>query len=124
MRASVRNVVLVCGGRNFDDWLWLARELRAAKPTKITNGAQRGADKMSTAWAIAHDVPFQEYEPDTRNFGKAAFPMRNTQMLKAEVPDTVIGFPGGRGTDDMVRKAYAEQKHRALRIIDLRNVKT
>lgn len=35
----------------------------------------------------------------------AAGPIRNQHMLDIGKPDVVLAFPGGRGTEDMIRRA-------------------
>ena len=54
-----------------------------------------------------NDVPCRVYPADWKANAKAAGPIRNAEMLADFKPDTVIAFPGGRGTADMVRKAKA-----------------
>lgn len=39
--------------------------------------------------------------------GRAAGPMRNKQMLEEGKPDLVVAFPGGAGTENMVKQAKA-----------------
>lgn len=103
-----RNVVLVCGGRTYDNWRAVWRELQRLKPTKVVTGqcdTKMNADVLAEQWAWYNGVAFQGYPADWRNFGASAGPIRNSQMLAAEKPDVVLAFPGGRGTADMVNKA-------------------
>jgi hypothetical protein len=44
-------------------------------------------------------------------FGAAAGPVRNRQMLDIYPEATVIAFPGGRGTKDMVDEARRRGRH-------------
>lgn len=98
-------VVLVCGGRAYDDWKTVWRELQRLKPRKIVTGQARGADALAERWAWYNGIEFQGYPADWRMFGLSAGPIRNSQMLAAEKPDIVLAFPGGTGTADMVNKA-------------------
>jgi hypothetical protein len=107
--------VLVCGGRDFNNHVLLHRTLADLKPTFIVNGGQRGADALSSMWAHWLDIPYREYPADWRNFGTAAGPIRNQQMLTAEKPDVVVAFPGGRGTASMVALA----KKAGVRVIEV-----
>lgn len=103
--------VIVTGGRTYTDRdrifaaldaLHSAREIAA-----LATGAAAGADHLADAWAITRGVEHHRYAPDWQQHGRAAGPIRNSEMLKAFAPDVVIAFPGGRGTADMVAKARA-----------------
>ena len=48
-----------------------------------------------------------EYVADWATHGKKAGPLRNQRMIDEGHPDLVIAFPGGKGTDDMTRRALA-----------------
>ena len=98
--------VLVCGGRDCDpDKVrgWLDTNDNASWETIIHGGA-RGADSSAGEWAQDVGLKVEIYRPDWGAHGKAAGPKRNQQMLDEGKPDLVIAFPGGRGTDDMVRR--------------------
>jgi hypothetical protein len=103
-------VVLVCGGRHYADAGKVNATLSALRPrpTKIITGDARGADALAYLWAWDHGVEYEGFPADWRNFGKAAGPLRNSQMLNAEKVDLVVAFPGGAGTADMVAKARAK----------------
>jgi hypothetical protein len=107
--------VLVCGGRHYNDYARLEAELDG-----ITNpihggkwsftlicGMAPGADSLAYQWAKKRGVAVEEYPANWEEYGKAAGPIRNTQMLEEGKPDLVVAFPGGTGTADMVRKARA-----------------
>jgi hypothetical protein len=100
--------VLVCGGRNYDDFECVRRtldELLAgdADPVVI-HGAARGADSLAGRWAIEHNVHVEACPADWNRHGRAAGPIRNQQMLDHK-PDVVLAFPGGSGTKDMITRA-------------------
>jgi hypothetical protein len=103
--------VLVCGGRNF-------RDVRAVKDaltdlhmeshiTKIIEGGASGADCYAAEWADEWSMAHETFSADWQTHGRAAGPIRNQKMLDEGKPDLVLAFPGGRGTDDMVRRATA-----------------
>lgn len=71
----------------------------------IIAGAAKGADSVAIDWAIVNWVPFCEYPADWAHHGRAAGFIRNQTMLDDGKPDVVLAFPGGRGTEDMVRRA-------------------
>lgn len=106
---AVGRRVVVTGGRAYDDKATLERVLESAHAdapiTLLAHGGAKGADALAAAWAHARGIPTQPFPADWDTYGKAAGPMRNTQMLREIDPDLVIVFPGGVGTADLERKA-------------------
>jgi hypothetical protein len=104
-------VVLVCGGRAFRDGDTVADALSAVhfrrRIRRVVTGGARGADELAASWALGARVGVARHPADWQAHGRAAGPIRNGEMLRAESPDLVIAFPGGRGTADMVRQARA-----------------
>lgn len=102
-------IVLVCGGRDYDDsrrMREVLNELHATSPiTLLVHGGARGADSMAGRWAEARSIFVSSYPADWRRHGRAAGPKRNQHILETSHPDLVIAFPGGAGTDDMKRRA-------------------
>lgn len=102
------NVVLVCGGRDYQDWETVKDTLDAEyqrKPiTLIVHGAARGADKLAARWALRKGVHAAAVAALWAFYGYAAGPYRNRAMLKLK-PDVVYAFPGGKGTANMVQQA-------------------
>lgn len=103
--------ILVCGGRDFDDWVLLESSLNAAREEgetiHIIEGGAIGADFLSRVYAKVYGFPFTEFLPDWDKNGKRAGFIRNQQMLDEGKPDLVIAFPGNAGTNDMVARAIA-----------------
>ncbi|HEY2532204.1 MAG TPA: DUF2493 domain-containing protein [Xanthobacteraceae bacterium] len=101
--------VLVCGGRDYDDELTVYAvldKLHAEHPFELLmTGGASGADQLAVEWAKQHDVRTKVFVADRNAIGRKAGPMRNQRMLDEGKPDTVIAFPGGRGTADMVTRA-------------------
>lgn len=121
-------IVLVCGGRDYQDKQQLAYELsriehEMGKPFRgLIHGAARGADTLAKEWqaariaAIRSKVPGTEglpkdlwcagYPADWECHGRAAGLIRNQSMLDQNPGiELVIAFPGGKGTADMVGRA-------------------
>ncbi|MCK1520245.1 DUF2493 domain-containing protein [Bradyrhizobium sp. 17] len=107
----MKQTVLVCGGRDYDDARSLGMVLDAAHSANpiecLVHGAARGADTLAADWALEHDVLCKAYPADWDRDGKAAGPIRNQRMLDLGKPHMVVAFPGGKGTADMIRKAEA-----------------
>jgi predicted Rossmann-fold nucleotide-binding protein len=99
--------VLVCGGRDFCDYLLLRKVLSSLNPapTLIMHGGARGADRLADLWASAKGIERLVYHADWDNLGRAAGHIRNAQMLSDGKPHLVVAFPGGPGTRSMVEKA-------------------
>lgn len=101
--------VLVCGGRDYDDWPKMKEELDALHETRIftevIHGAADGADRLSGVWARWYGIKESPYPADWKKHKKAAGPIRNKQMLDEGKPDLVIAFKGGTGTANMISQA-------------------
>jgi hypothetical protein len=109
--AAVTRRVLVCGGRYYRraDRVNLTLDaLHAAEPIAvIVHGCAPGADMLAQQWAARAGVGAMGFRAHWDTDGHAAGPIRNARMLKDAAPDLVVAFPGGRGTEDMVRRARA-----------------
>jgi hypothetical protein len=103
--------VLVCGGRDFDDYSKLCEVLdgidKGHMIRELIHGAARGADRLAAQWAWAHGVPVNAFAANWSKEGRSAGPLRNQRMLELGKPDLVVAFKGGRGTADMVARARA-----------------
>ena len=102
--------VIVCGGRDYDNWRRVYSVLTglfpdSSVPLEIATGGANGADKIAIEYAVARAVPHQVFLADWAEYGKRAGPLRNARMLREFAPDLVIAFPGGKGTADMVARA-------------------
>lgn len=110
--------VLVCGGRDYADRNAvfkaldeLAGDITADTPlgtvemTVIHGGCPTGADKFADEYAVVNWCQLHEFKADWEKHGKAAGPIRNQRMLDEGKPDIVLAFKGGKGTEDMVRRA-------------------
>ena len=110
-------------------WLGgLFRRIQAIEPrirpgiTGVYAGCAPGVDADALAAAKALGLPWKKFTAQWGQYGDAAGPRRNTDMLKGlhtygpvEPPEAVLAAPGGDGTADTVRKARAL----GLPIIDL-----
>lgn len=103
--------VIVCGGRDFNDWTAAHRELdkiHAETPiTFLFHGNARGADTIADVWGRSQPRNCVRVFPvpaEWKRDGKAAGPLRNKRMLGNGI-DLVIAFPGGAGTADMIKQS-------------------
>lgn len=100
----VKMKVLVCGGREFQDYAAVCSVLERYEISLIIHGDARGADSLAKRYAIERGIPHLPFPADWQTHGRAAGPIRNKEMLRQN-PDIVIAFPGGRGTDNMCKQA-------------------
>lgn len=62
---------------------------------------------MGGRYAEERGIPVRAFPADWTTHGKAAGPIRNSQMLKDGQPDLVVAFlgPNSRGTANMISQA-------------------
>jgi hypothetical protein len=98
----------VCGGREYQNLSRVMHILTAIHNkrgiTEIIHGAAKGADSLAGHWARTFGIKETAVPADWDKHGKRAGPLRNEEMLKLK-PDGVVAFPGGRGTEHMIRIA-------------------
>jgi predicted Rossmann-fold nucleotide-binding protein len=103
--------VLVCGGRNYQDWNTVAgtlQRLHDSSPISlIIHGCDPGAATLAARWASSVGVPANGFDADFQSHGVNAERIRNECMIVRGKPDLVIAFPGGQGTDDLISRAKA-----------------
>lgn len=115
--------VIICGGREYEltplDKNWLDDlHARYSFSLVIEGGCRRKDDygnQLPTAdlggylWARSRGIQTATMDANWPLFDKAAGPIRNDRM--AAFGDMVIAFPGGRGTESMIRigKSYGLQ---------------
>lgn len=118
--------VLVCGGRDFNDYSLLSKTMDKLclennwyyggdaggednwlPNVIIISGKAKGADTLALDWAAVNWCDTLEFPADWKKYGRKAGPIRNKQMLDEGKPDLVVAFPGGSGTAHMVRIAKA-----------------
>lgn len=96
--------VLVCGGRNYDDWVRvdsvLDRIHRVRRITHLIHGDAPGADRLGGSWARKRSVQVVACPANWSSYGNGAGPIRNERMAELG-PDLVVAFPGGTGTASM-----------------------
>jgi hypothetical protein len=101
--------VLVCGGRFFEDRGLLFSVLDRLHDehafTVVIHGMAPGADRLADHWAIFNRIPAYRFHANWTKHRHAAGPIRNQRMLDRGKPELAVGFPGGNGTKDMLRKA-------------------
>lgn len=107
-------IVVVTGGRDYKDTKHVVETLDAIhkrNPIRlIIHGAcpvgDGGADMRAEAWAKSREVPYAGCPARFKTEGRSAGPKRNQLILDKFEVDVVVAFPGGRGTEDMIKRAH------------------
>lgn len=106
-------VILVCGGRDYDDAdavNFLLDGEHARHPIALVfTGAATGADWWAESWARAREISYRGVPAQWKKYGRSAGPRRNevlrTALLHYQAQGytvACVAFPGGRGTAHMV----------------------
>lgn len=99
-------IVLICGGRDYNDWDTFQREIDNINGiTEIISGGAKGADRMAGQYAISEGIERRIFRAKWNQLGNMAGYVRNRQMLVEGKPDLVVAFPGGKGTAMMIKLA-------------------
>ena len=104
--------VLFCGDRNWTDEDMIEAAMRLLpRDTIIIEGEARGADSLARKVAERLGYKVLPFPADWKEYGRAAGPIRNRQMLYEGRPDMVFAFhddiDSSRGTKNMVSIAVA-----------------
>ena len=111
--------LIVAGTRTFDDYVLMRekldriilglREDYSGAPVVIISGNAKGADQLGIRYAMERNLSFRRFPAQWHQYGKAAGPMRNAQMLayaKEGIPALAAFWDGkSRGTDNMIQAA-------------------
>lgn len=101
--------LLICGDRNWKDGSVIREIITRFRPEIVIEGRANGADKLAGSSAESMGIEVKKFPADWEKYGKAAGPIRNSQMLKEGNPDVVVGFHykvnESKGTRDMLTRA-------------------
>lgn len=96
----------VTGGRDY--WnrviIWDVLSLFPRRGTELLVGDASGLDTVAAEFGEKLGFSVTKFVADWKNHGLAAGPIRNKNILAKE-PSFVIAFPGGKGTENMVKQA-------------------
>ncbi len=107
---NLKSRILICGGREYNDVDSFYHHISQIKPY-FTNqfcfiqGGANGADFLAKDYARVNGIPMLEVPAGWDYYGRKAGMIRNKWMLDYCKPDLVIAFPGGVGTNGMVKLA-------------------
>lgn len=104
--------ILFCGGRDFNDFMMLEKIFMAMGCSNrddytFMHGGATGADHLCAEYAkkFFPKSTILVFPANWRKLGRAAGPIRNTQMLRDGCPEWVMALPGGKGTENMITQA-------------------
>ena len=105
-----RKRILICGDRNYQDWIKVQEYLDTiSRTTIIIHGGARGADSLAGNLASGRGWGIMRFPANWSKYGRAAGPTRNQQMLDESKPDLVVYFhddiENSKGTKDMITRA-------------------
>ena len=99
------SIVLVCGGRDYDDRefldAYLDAENRLYNFSHVIHGGYDGADTLAHRWALRNGIQPVVCEANWKLYGSKAGPIRNMRMAELK-PHWAYAFPGGPGTQGMI----------------------
>lgn len=99
---------IIAGGRDIYDYAVLEAALSQSqlidRTTEVISGGQTGIDALAVEYAKKNGLRWHIEPADWNQFGKAAGPRRNRQML--EMSDALIAIWDGEspGTKNMIRQ--------------------
>lgn len=112
MSETTQITAIVCGSRSGDQegliWQWLDEYSKKIRIGLLIQGGAEGVDRIAREWADYRVLPYMNVPADWDSLGRPAGPIRNEQMAKFAnrlLPAVCIAFPGGPGTESMVRIA-------------------
>jgi predicted Rossmann fold nucleotide-binding protein DprA/Smf involved in DNA uptake len=104
--------IAVIGSRSFDDYERLMSVLSPLLPAHIISGGAKGADGLAERLARELELPITVIKPDWAQFGRAAGPIRNREIVNAA--DIVIAFWDGKSKGTKSALDYARQQQKAV----------
>lgn len=99
--------LLITGGRDFTDRAAIEKALLdiEQRPDVVIHGDAAGADRIAGSVAKEQGLDVWKFPANWARYGKSAGPRRNYQMLVEGRPTHVLAFPGGAGTENMIKQA-------------------
>lgn len=94
---------IIAGGRDYKITNWDEAWLDTLGITEVVSGCARGADAGGEAWAKKRGIRIKLFPALWESYGKSAGIIRN--KLMAEYAEAAALFPGGRGTENMLKEA-------------------
>ena len=106
--------VIICGGRDFDDYNLLVKSCNEILSNdfarvEVVSGFAKGADMLGIRYALENNLKHTAIPADWDAYGKRAGFIRNVQMenyILREDPMVIAFWDGkSKGTKDMIEKS-------------------
>ena len=97
-----------CPAVDIASHLWFVPEL-------IVSGGAKGADTYARQFAVEHGIPFIEFLPEYRKFGRIAPIIRNRQIV--DNCDFLLAFWNGVSPGTCHALDYAKRKGKPFKIV-------
>jgi YspA, cpYpsA-related SLOG family len=110
---------IIAGSRTINNLpeLELAIKESGIQITEVICGGANGVDKLGEKWAKDNNVPIKYFLPNWEQFGKAAGPIRNSQMIDYAEAAIILWDGISRGTLDTITKANSRTLKSYIKII-------
>jgi len=108
--------VLIAGSRSITDYevVKVAIKKSGFYISELLSGNAAGVDKLGEKWAEENLIPIKRFLPDWKTHGKAAGPIRNSEMVKVAEAAIIIWDGQSRGTKDTFDKMQKAGKQVVL----------
>lgn len=108
--------VVICGGRDFNDYAFaefclnwiLLKKIEEGYDIVVVSGGARGADKIGECWARSKGFEIDVHPADWDRYGKQAGYLRNVEMVDS--CDGVVAFWDGESKGTKHTIDYANKK--------------
>ena len=116
MNYHVKKKVAVVGGRDFTDYLRMAKILNPVKYKiqYLVSGGAKGADQLAELYAKAYKVRIKIFDADWDTYGKKAGFLRNQDIVKEA--DIVIAFWNGKSKGTRHTIELAKENNKQLKV--------
>ena len=105
-------ITIIAGTRTINNYRLLKHEITKAEKdgieiTEVVSGGCMGVDELGEKYARVMEIPLHVFHAEWRTRGKAAGPIRNSQMV--EFADALIAIWDGKspGTRNIIKQARA-----------------
>lgn len=103
---------IIAGSRSITDYELVKTAIQKSgfKITQVVSGGAAGVDKLGERWAQENNIPVKRFLPDWKTHGKAAGPIRNSEMIKEAECAVILWDGASRGTKDTFTKMQKADK--------------